>query len=75
VIEEKLASLDISLPIPPEPVGSYLPVVVSGNLAFVAGQIPIEGNAVKLAASITSSDLLRSQVLLTASLHLSTMPK
>jgi enamine deaminase RidA (YjgF/YER057c/UK114 family) len=54
VIEEKLASLDISLPIPPEPVGSYLPVVVSGNLAFVAGQIPIEGNAVKFKGKVES---------------------
>ena len=54
MIEEKLASLDISLPIPPEPVGSYLPVVVSGNLAFVAGQIPIEGNAVKFKGKVGS---------------------
>ena len=54
MIEEKLASLDISLPIPPEPVGSYLPVVVSGNLAFVAGQIPIEGNTVKFKGKVES---------------------
>jgi enamine deaminase RidA (YjgF/YER057c/UK114 family) len=54
VIEEKLASLDISLPIPAEPVGSYLPVVVSGNLAFVAGQIPIEGNTVKFKGKVES---------------------
>jgi enamine deaminase RidA (YjgF/YER057c/UK114 family) len=54
VIEEKLASLNISLPIPPRPVGSYLPVVVSGNLAFVAGQIPIEGNTVKFKGKVES---------------------
>ena len=54
MIEEKLASLDINLPIPPEPVGSYLPVVVSGNLAFVAGQIPIEGNTVKFKGKVES---------------------
>ena len=54
MIEEKLASLDISLPIPPKPVGSYLPVVVSGNLAFVAGQIPIEGNTVKFKGKVES---------------------
>jgi enamine deaminase RidA (YjgF/YER057c/UK114 family) len=54
VIEEKLASLNISLPIPPRPVGSYLPVVVSGNLAFVAGQIPIEGNAAKFKGKVES---------------------
>ena len=54
MIEEKLASLDITLPIPAEPVGSYLPVVVSGNLAFVAGQIPIEGNTVKFKGKVES---------------------
>ena len=54
MIEEKLASLNISLPIPPRPVGSYLPVVVSGNLAFVAGQIPIEGNAAKFKGKVES---------------------
>ena len=54
MIEEKLASLDISLPTPPEPVGSYLPVVISGNLAFVAGQIPTEGNAVKFKGKVES---------------------
>lgn len=57
MIEEKLASLDISLPIPAEPVGSYLPVVVSGNLAFVAGQIPIEGNIVKFKGKVESIKL------------------
>jgi enamine deaminase RidA (YjgF/YER057c/UK114 family) len=54
MIEEKLASLGISLPIPPEPAGSYVPVVVSGNLAFVAGQIPMEGKHVKFRGKVDS---------------------
>jgi enamine deaminase RidA (YjgF/YER057c/UK114 family) len=54
MIEEKLASLGISLPIPPEPAGSYLPVVLSGNLAFVAGQIPMEGKHVKFRGKVDS---------------------
>jgi enamine deaminase RidA (YjgF/YER057c/UK114 family) len=54
MIEEKLASLGISLPIPPEPAGSYVPVIVSGNLAFVAGQIPIEGKHVKFTGKVDS---------------------
>lgn len=57
MIEEKLASLGISLPIPPEPAGSYLPVVVSGNLAFIAGQIPIEGNDVKFRGKVDSVEI------------------
>ncbi len=54
MIEEKLASLGISLPVPPEPAGSYLAVVVSGNLAFVAGQIPMEGKHVKFTGKVDS---------------------
>jgi enamine deaminase RidA (YjgF/YER057c/UK114 family) len=54
MIEEKLASLGISLPIPPDPGGSYVPVVVSGNLAFVSGQIPVEDTNVKFRGKVTS---------------------
>jgi enamine deaminase RidA (YjgF/YER057c/UK114 family) len=54
MIEEKLSSLGISLPIPPDPAGSYVPVVVSGNLAFVAGQIPAEGKHVKFRGKVVS---------------------
>ncbi len=42
MIEEKLAALDIVLPTPPKPAGSYTPVVKTGNLIFVSGQIPIK---------------------------------
>jgi len=41
MIEEKLDSLGIRLSIPPRPIGSYIPVVRSGNLIFVSGQIPL----------------------------------
>ena len=57
MIEEKLASLGISLPIPPEPAGSYLPVVLSGNLAFVAGQVPMEGKQVKFRGKVDSIEI------------------
>ncbi|MFL6489990.1 MAG: RidA family protein [Nitrososphaera sp.] len=57
MIEEKLASFGISLPTPPEPGGSYLPVVISGNLAFVSGQIPTEGKQVKFAGKIDSIEI------------------
>jgi enamine deaminase RidA (YjgF/YER057c/UK114 family) len=35
----KLVELGITLPSVPPPVGSYVPVAVTGNLAFVSGQI------------------------------------
>lgn len=46
VIEERLSALNIILPNPPKPAGSYIPVVVTGNLAFVSGQIPIKNGKV-----------------------------
>jgi len=45
--EDKLNSLGITLPFPPAPAGSYVPVVISQNLAFIAGQIPTEAGQVK----------------------------
>jgi enamine deaminase RidA (YjgF/YER057c/UK114 family) len=57
MIQEKLSSLGISLPIAPEPSGSYLAVVISGNLAFVAGQIPMEGKQVKFRGKVDSIEV------------------
>ncbi len=42
MIEEKLTTLNIILPTPPKPAGSYIPVVKTGNLLFVSGQIPMK---------------------------------
>lgn len=38
---QRLADQGLELPPPPQPVASYVPVVVSGTAAFVAGQVPI----------------------------------
>lgn len=43
--ERRLQDLGIALPAPPQPVASYVPVVVSGGLAFVAGQVAIEAGS------------------------------
>ena len=40
--EDKLRALDISLPAPPKPVGSYVPAVRAGNLLFLSGMIPFK---------------------------------
>jgi enamine deaminase RidA (YjgF/YER057c/UK114 family) len=42
VIEERLAELGIELPPAPQPVASYIPVKVVGDLAWVAGQVPMQ---------------------------------
>jgi enamine deaminase RidA (YjgF/YER057c/UK114 family) len=44
MIEEKLSSRGINLSTRLLPIGSYSPVVISGNLAFVSGQIAIDHN-------------------------------
>jgi enamine deaminase RidA (YjgF/YER057c/UK114 family) len=44
--EDRLKQLNITLPTPPKPAGSYIPVVTSGNLAFVSGQIPMQDGKV-----------------------------
>src|SRR4249920_566058 len=41
MIEEKLESIGIRLSNPPQPIGSYVPIIQSGNLIFVSGQIPL----------------------------------
>ncbi len=46
MIDEKLASLNIVLPSPPKPAGSYVPVVITNKLGFVSGQIPIKDGKV-----------------------------
>ena len=58
MIEDRLKSLDISLPIPPKPAGSYIPVVVSGSLAFVSGQIPVEDGEVVYSGKVPTKQPL-----------------
>lgn len=43
--EEKLSSLNISLPAPPSPGGSYLPFSRSGSLVILAGVISVSDEA------------------------------
>ena len=48
-IDSRLASLGITLPAVPGPFGAYVPAKRSGNLVFVAGQLPMRDG--KLLAS------------------------
>jgi enamine deaminase RidA (YjgF/YER057c/UK114 family) len=40
-VESKLESLGLSLPLPPQPLGSYTAVSEAGNLLFISGQVPL----------------------------------
>jgi len=54
-IDEKLAELGIILPEAAAPVGSYVPVKLTGNLAFVSGMLPSVGGRVKQTGRVGES--------------------
>ena len=45
--EQRLKELDILLPAPPEPFGTYVEAVQTGNLLFLTGMLPTEGHGAK----------------------------
>src|SRR5712672_3528276 len=45
--EQRLNELGIKLPAPPEPFGSYVEAVQTGNLFFLTGMLPTEGHGAK----------------------------
>ena len=57
-VEARLAALGLELPEVATPAGAYVPAVISGNLVFTAGQIPlVEGKLMaegRLGAEITA---------------------
>jgi enamine deaminase RidA (YjgF/YER057c/UK114 family) len=59
-ISARLVALDIELPPPPKAVAAYVPVVVSGTTAYVAGQVPmVDGTPLHpghLGAGVTIED-------------------
>ena len=61
MIEEKLESLGITLPNPPTPAGSYVPVIRTGNLLFISGQIPMENGKVVFTGKVSDDNLETAQ--------------
>jgi enamine deaminase RidA (YjgF/YER057c/UK114 family) len=57
LIEEKIKSIGIILPIPPTPAGSYIPVVKSGNLLYVSGQIPMINGKVAFTGKVSDENI------------------
>src|SRR5213594_4499560 len=45
--EQRLKELGIQLPSPPEPFGTYVEAVQTGNLLFLSGMLPTEGRGAK----------------------------
>jgi enamine deaminase RidA (YjgF/YER057c/UK114 family) len=50
--EQRLNELGIKLPAPPEPFGTYVEAVQTGNLLFLTGMLPTEGRAAKFVGRI-----------------------
>ena len=57
LIEEKLKTLEITLPTPPTPAGSYVPAIKTGNLLFISGQIPMENGKVIFTGKVTNDNM------------------
>ena len=60
MIEDRLRELLIEIPTPPNPAGSYIPVVTTGNLAFVSGQIPMREGKVIFEGKVPNVQSLNS---------------
>lgn len=61
MIEEKIKQIGIKLPTPPNPAGSYIPVVKTGNLVYVSGQIPMEDGKVSYTGKVTDENIETAQ--------------
>ena len=60
MIEEKLKENSISLPNPPKPAGSYVPVVTTGNLVYVSGQIPVKDGKIIFSGKVPDEQSIES---------------
>ena len=50
--EQRLKALGMELPAPPEPFGSYVEAVQTGNLLFLSGMLPTEGRSAKFVGRV-----------------------
>jgi enamine deaminase RidA (YjgF/YER057c/UK114 family) len=46
-VDARLRELGLELPTPPSAVANYVPYVVTGNLVFVSGQVPVWNGEIK----------------------------
>jgi enamine deaminase RidA (YjgF/YER057c/UK114 family) len=50
--EQRLTELGIELPTPPEPFGTYVEAVQTGNLLFLTGMLPTEDRVAKFVGRV-----------------------
>jgi len=51
-IDKKLETLGITIPDAPSPAANYIPYVISGNLVFIAGQVPFENGKINYTGKV-----------------------
>ncbi|HEV7967236.1 MAG TPA: RidA family protein [Candidatus Acidoferrales bacterium] len=83
--EQRLKELGITLPAPPEPLGTYVEAVQTGNLLFLSGMLPTEGRVAKFVGRVgaevdveagrKAAHLAALSVLAVARQHLGTLDK
>jgi enamine deaminase RidA (YjgF/YER057c/UK114 family) len=83
--EQRLKELGIKLPAPPEPFGTYVEAVQTGNLLFLSGMLPIEGQGAKFIGRVgaeldveagrNAAQLAALNVLAVARQHLGSLDK
>ena len=50
--EQRVKALNLTLPVPPAPFGSYAEAVLTGNLLFLSGMLPTEGRSAKFVGRV-----------------------
>jgi enamine deaminase RidA (YjgF/YER057c/UK114 family) len=83
--EQRLKELGIKLPAPPEPFGTYVEAVQTGNLLFLSGMLPTEGQGAKFVGRVgaeldvqagrSAAHLAALNVLAVARKHLGSLDK
>jgi len=52
--EQRIIELGLVLPPPPNPIGLYKPIVISGNMLYVSGQGPVRNDGSLIAGKVGS---------------------
>jgi enamine deaminase RidA (YjgF/YER057c/UK114 family) len=61
-IAKRLAELGITLPTPAAPVAAYVPYIITGNLVYISGQLPLENGELKIKGRVGDDvDLVGAQ--------------
>ena len=57
---QRLRELNLTLPVPPPPAANYRPWVRTGDLVFISGQLPVEGDVVMFRGRVGQDMDIRS---------------